>query len=88
MTKWYVGTIEERCGELEWKCTIRFYMMDSGLPDDYLDNVAKNWRLEDAEWAEDYRGYDHGDGIAVIAGKWKEVSFHVYESLVGIVTEL
>ena len=84
--KYYVGKIVDRMGEYEWETTIRF--CTDRNPEAYLDILAMGWRLEDAEWSEEYGGYDHGDGIVVTAGQWKEVSQSTYEGLDGIVTVL
>ena len=86
--KFYVGKIDERVGEIEFSTTIRFKLDDHESPRTYLDDIAKNWRLEEAEWNESYNGYDHGDGICVNPGSHKKVLFETFHNLDGIITEL
>lgn len=86
--KFYVGKIDERVGEIEFSTTIRFKLDDHESPGIHLDDIAKNWRLEEAEWSEFYDGYDHGDDICVTPGWFKEVTFETYHDLAGIITEL
>lgn len=86
--KFYVGKIDERLGEIELSTTIRFKLDGHESPRIYLDDIAKNWRLEEAEWNEFYSGYDHGDGICVNPGNHKEVTPETYSDLAGIITEL
>lgn len=86
--KFYVGKINERVGEIEFSATIRFKLDDHECPGAYLDSIAMNWRIEEAEWDECYNGYDHGDGICVNPGSHKEVTLETYTDLVGVITEL
>lgn len=86
--KFYVGKIEDRLGEFEFCTIIRFKLDPHEDPDDYLNDIAKNWRLDEAEWDDSYGGYDHGDGICVTPGRFKEVTFETYHDLDGIITEL
>ena len=86
--KFYVGKIDERLGEIELSTTIRFKLDDHESPGIYLDNIAQNWRLEEAEWNEFYNGYDNGYDICVNPGSHKEVTPETYSDLAGIITEL
>ena len=86
--KFYVGKINERLGEIELSTTIRFKLDPHEDPEIHLDDIAKNWRLEEAEWNEFYNGYDNGDGIYINPGRFKEVTPETYSDLAGIITEL
>ena len=86
--KFYVGKIDEQIGEIGFSTTIRFKLDDHEDPKIHLDHLAKNWRLDEAEWDDSYGGYDHGDGICVNPGRFKEVTFETYYDLVWIITEL
>lgn len=86
--KFYVGKIEEQIGEVECSTTIRFKLDPHEDPDGYLNDLAKNWRLDEAEWDDSYGGYDHGDSICVNPGSHKEVTPETYSDLAGIITEL
>ena len=86
--KFYVGKVNERLGEIELSTTIRFKLDDHESPRIHLDDIAKNWRLDEAEWDDRFGGYDHGDGICVNPGSHKEVTPETYSDLDGIIIEL
>ena len=69
--KHYIGTIEERQGELEHDT--RYVFTTAGCPDEYNDKVASTWRGDDdEEYNEDMGGYWSGDSV-VSAGQTKEI---------------
>jgi hypothetical protein len=69
--KYYIGTIEERQGELEYDT--RYVFKTEGCPDEYNDKVASTWRGDDdSEYNEDVGGYWSGDSV-MSAGGVKEI---------------
>lgn len=84
--KYYIGKIREIVGELEFHTTIRFKAYP-GHADEYLDQLARSWRLEHANFDDFLGGYDHGD-VVVSYGHFIEVSEEVFNAVAEVITYL
>lgn len=84
--KYYIGKIREIVGELEFETTIRFKAYQ-GHADEYLDQLARSWRLEHANFDDFLGGYDHGE-VVVNAGSFIEVPKEVFDAVAEIITYL
>lgn len=77
--KYYIGRIEERNGDFEYRDTYLF--ATEGNPHDYAEKQAKEWRGSgEDDWSDEHEAWwcDH---TLINNGGWVEVSKEEFEVL-------
>lgn len=83
--KYYIASIDERNGDLEYGDTILF--KTTGNPDRKHEKIAKNWRGDLGTYDKYHGGYWSG-GTLVSTGRCREVPKEDYDVLLKYLTEL
>jgi len=103
MIRYYIATIDERCGEYNFNSTIRFAMREPekdffNTPEEcayqnaekFCDDIARTW-WNDEEYGEeeDENWYSFNGGeVACCYGFHKEISKETFDSLGSFVTDM
>lgn len=86
MRHYFIGQLEERNGEYEYKVPVRLIAASREIASKALEKTAQNWY---GDYSQKYNDgyYFYSGEICVCAGGCKEISKSAYDEISGYVAE-